>query len=35
MKPITWTAVALAAAVTVALVAGKEDIRRFRRMRSM
>jgi hypothetical protein len=35
MKPITWIAVTLAAAVTVALVAGKDDIRRFRRMRSM
>jgi hypothetical protein len=35
MKPIMWTAVALAAAVTVALVAGKDDIRRFRRMRRM
>jgi hypothetical protein len=35
MKPITWIALALAAAVIVALVAGKEDIRRFRRIRSM
>ena len=35
MKPIMWTAVALAAVVTAALVAGKHDIRRFRRMRSM
>jgi hypothetical protein len=36
MKRITtWTGLAAAAAVAVALVAGKDDIRRFRRMRSM
>jgi len=35
MKFIAWMAVAAAAAVTVALVAGKDDIRRFRRMYSM
>jgi hypothetical protein len=36
MKRITtWAALAAAAAVTVALVAGKDDIRKFRRMRSM
>jgi hypothetical protein len=35
MKPITWTGLAIAAAVIVAVVAGKDDIRRFRRMRGM
>ena len=36
MKRITtWTTLAVAAAVAVALVAGKDDIRKFRRMRSM
>jgi len=36
MKRITtWAALAAAAAVAVALVAGKDDIRKFRRMRSM
>jgi hypothetical protein len=31
----TWVALGAAAAVAVALVAGKDDIRKFRRMRSM
>jgi hypothetical protein len=36
MKRIaTWAAVATAAAVAAALIAGKDDIRKFRRMRSM
>jgi hypothetical protein len=36
MKRITaWTTVAAVAAVAVALYAGKDDIRKFRRMRSM
>jgi hypothetical protein len=35
MKRRTWAALAAATAVAVALVAGKDDIRRFRRMRSM
>jgi hypothetical protein len=36
MKRITtWAALAAAAGVAVALVAGKDDIRKFRRMRSM
>jgi hypothetical protein len=36
MKRIaTWTTVAAAAAVAVALIAGKDDIRKFRRMRHM
>jgi hypothetical protein len=36
MKRIgTWATVAVAAAVAVALIAGKDDIRKFRRMRSM
>jgi hypothetical protein len=36
MKRIaTWATVATAAAVAVALIAGKDDIRKFRRMRSM
>jgi hypothetical protein len=36
MKRIaTWAAMAAAAAVAVALIAGKDDIRKFHRMRSM
>lgn len=36
MKRITtWATLAAAAAVAVALIAGKDDIRKFRRMRSM
>ena len=36
MKRVTtWAALATAAAVAVAVYAGKDDIRRFRRMRSM
>jgi hypothetical protein len=36
MKRIaTWATVAAAAAVAVALIAGKDDIRKFRRMRRM
>jgi hypothetical protein len=35
MKSIAWAALAAAAVVAVALVAGKDDIRKFRRMRSM
>jgi hypothetical protein len=35
MKRTTWAAVAAAAVVAVALIAGKDDIRRFRRMRAM
>jgi len=36
MKRITtWATLAAAAAVAMALVAGKDDIRKFRRMRSM
>jgi hypothetical protein len=36
MKRIaTWTTVAAAAAVAVALIAGKDDIRKFHRMRRM
>ena len=35
MKPITWLALGAAASVTVALFAGKDDIRRFRRMYRM
>jgi hypothetical protein len=31
----TWVALGAAVAVAVALVAGKDDIRKFRRMRSM
>lgn len=31
---ITWVALGAAVAVAVALVAGKDDIRKFRRMRS-
>jgi hypothetical protein len=32
---VTWAALAAAAGVAVALAAGKDDIRKFRRMRSM
>jgi hypothetical protein len=35
MKPITWLALGAAAFVAVALFAGKDDIRRFRRMHRM
>jgi hypothetical protein len=36
MKRIaTWATVAAVAAVAAALIAGKDDIRKFRRMRSM
>lgn len=36
MKRITtWAALAAAAGVAVALIVGKSDIRKFRRMRSM
>jgi len=36
MKRIaTWATVAAAAAVAVALLAGKDDIRKFRRMHNM
>jgi len=36
MKRIaTWATVAAAAVVAVALIAGKDDIRKFRRMRGM
>jgi hypothetical protein len=36
MKRIaTWAALGTAVAVAVALLAGKDDIRKFRRMRSM
>jgi hypothetical protein len=35
MKRSTWAALAATAIVAVALIAGKDDIRRFRRMRSM
>jgi hypothetical protein len=36
MKRIaTWATLATAAAVAVALIVGKDDIRKFRRMRSM
>jgi hypothetical protein len=36
MKRIaTWATVAAAAAVVAALIAGKDDIRKFHRMRSM
>jgi hypothetical protein len=31
----TWMALGAAVAVAVAVVAGKDDIRKFRRMRSM
>lgn len=35
MKRITWVALGATALVAVALFAGKDDIRRFRRMYSM
>jgi hypothetical protein len=35
MKPTTWLALAAAAFVAAALFAGKDDIRRFRRMQRM
>ena len=35
MKPITWLALGAAAFVALALFAGKDDIRRFRRIHSM
>jgi hypothetical protein len=35
MKPITWMALGAAAFVALALFAGKDDIRRFRRMSRM
>jgi hypothetical protein len=35
MKCTTWAALAAAAFLALALVAGKDDIRRFRRMCSM
>ncbi len=35
MKRITWTAALAAAFVALALLAGKDDIQRFRRMRDM
>jgi hypothetical protein len=35
MKPITWLALSAAAFVALALFAGKDDIRRFRRMYHM
>jgi hypothetical protein len=35
MKPITWLALGTAAFVALALYAGKDDIRRFRRMYRM
>jgi hypothetical protein len=35
MKHTTWAAIAAAAIVAVALIAGQDDIRRFHRMRSM
>lgn len=36
MKRITtWAALGAAVAVAVALIVGRDDIRRFRRMRSM
>jgi hypothetical protein len=35
MKPITWLALGAAAFVALALFAGKDDIRRFRRMSRM
>jgi hypothetical protein len=35
MKPITWLALGAAAFVALALLAGKDDIRRFRRMQRM
>jgi hypothetical protein len=35
MKPITWVALGAAAFVALALLAGKDDIRQFRRMYRM
>jgi len=35
MKPITWVALAATAFLALALFAGKEDIRRLRRMYGM
>ena len=35
MKPITWMAFGTAAFVALALFAGKDDLRRFRRMYRM
>jgi hypothetical protein len=35
MKRITWVTLAATTFLAVALLAGKDDIRRFRRMRSM
>jgi hypothetical protein len=35
MKRTTWAPIAAAAVAAVALIAGKDDIRRFRRMRNM
>ena len=35
MKPITWLALCATAFVALALFAGKDDIRRFRRMYRM
>ena len=35
MKPITWLALGAAAFVALALFAGKDDLRRFRRMYRM
>jgi hypothetical protein len=35
MKPITWLALGATAFVALALFAGKDDIRRFRRMHRM
>ena len=35
MKPITWLALGATAFVALALFAGKDDIRRFRRMYRM
>lgn len=35
MKPITWLALGAAVFVALALFAGKDDIRRFRRMYRM
>jgi hypothetical protein len=35
MKPITWVALGAAAFLALALLAGKDDVRRFRRMYSM
>jgi hypothetical protein len=35
MKRTTWAAVGVAAFLAIALLAGKDDIRRLRRMRGM